>query len=78
MGEVDKISFDVLDLPLIVLNRVEADVPITLLHPPCSRHEAAFTDFHGALTIHLDNPLSLSLLLIFSGLFPLILMGRRA
>ena len=65
VGEVTEISFDVLDPALIVLNRVEADVPVASLHPPRICHEAAFTDFHGTLTICLNNPLFISSIMDF-------------
>ena len=64
MRDVAKISFDVLDPPLKVLNRVEANVPVKSLHPLRAHHEAALTDFHDTLTVHLDNLLSFPLLAV--------------
>ena len=62
MGDVAKISFDVLDPPLKVLNQVEANVLVKSLHLLRAHHKAALTDFHGTFTIRLDNPLSFPLL----------------
>ena len=78
MREVAEISFDVLDLPLIFLNQVEANVSVTLFHSPRIHHETTLMNFHGAFTVRFDNPLSFPLLLIFNGLFPLVLSGSKA
>ena len=78
MRKVVEVLFDVLNPPLIVFNRIEADISVKSLHLPHIRHEATLTNFHGALTVPFDSPISFPLLLIFNGLFPLVLSRSRA
>ena len=69
MGEVAKVLFHIHNPPLVVINWVEADVPIPSLYAPHICHKIPLADLNDILIISLDNPLSLSLLLVISGLF---------
>ena len=77
MGQIVKRFFNIFNPPPIVVDWVEAYIPIMSLYPPRISHEVALVDLHGALTIHLNNLLPFLLLLIYSWLLPLIFMGNR-
>ena len=77
MREVVERLLNVFDSFPIVVNRVEADVPITSLHPPHIHHEATFENLCGALTIYLHNPFSFLLLMICNELFSLVFTGSK-
>ena len=55
MGKIVKRLFNILKPPLVVVDQVEVDVLITLLHPPRICHKATLVDLHGVLAIHSDT-----------------------
>ena len=77
MREVFERFFNVFDPPPIVINWIEADVPVMLLYSPCICNKATLANLRSALAIHLNNLLSFLLLLIYSGLFHLVLTRSR-